>query len=978
MKRLLIYIITLVMATTVASAQDYETDFRELQQQFEERLKTTPANLKAYMASYPYTTYTDEIYFMEGVLYAEKGKYKQAIKAFNKVNAKNLSRESQPMLYFYWGYTLVKQNNYQQALSQLLRLKNQNSLYTPHARYYAGYCYYCMKEFPRALAEFLAVEQLSGYQQIVPYYIIQIDYAQGEYDKVYERANHLLNAFPENQNNYELHRMLGEMYYQDSLYDQSIEHLTTYQTLLKEQKKEPLRGDIYILGVANYRTGKYQDAVLQLKNVKEQKDSISESAYLHLGHSYLRIGDEEKAKLSYAAAMRLNISPRLREEAMYNYVQITYLQGSALGESITAFQDFLREYPNTKYASKVYALMADMYMNSKDYAAAYEALSAIQHPDDHMRETMQYLRYQMGIDAFLRSNMKESIKWMTEVIHNEQQSSEYKTEAYFLRAESHYRLSQYAACLEDLQRYEKQPNASSSQNNTTALYLKAYALFNQQSLKQAESIFRQYIKQANPAQTSYLDALNRLGDCLFHSRQFDDAISTYDRVAQASKYGVDYALFQKGYALGFLHRYPEKIQTMKKLSTSYPRSDYADDALYETARAYLQLDQPQTTVEVYQRIIQQYPNSDKAPKSYLELGMVYRTLHQYDNAIPAFKSTIEKYAGSEEAYTALENLEQVYVETNNINDYLAYTKTLGKINMQTTTQEDSLVYVTAELQYIMGHYEQAAAGLTTYLATFCPQGRYCVAARYYAANSYYQLHQYDAAIEQYRILADMDGNPHLEEACMRVAELTYDKADYQTAHTYFQRMLQFASSSANRITALLGMLRCSQEEKNTASVIEVATQLLEQEALSEPIRQEALYFRAKAHLLDQQFGLAVVDLTPLAKEVRTAIGAEAKYQLAYAYLQLGSTDLAEQEIMSFTQMQTSQQYWLAKSMILLADINMQRDDLFQAKQYLLALQSNYRQEDDIQTIIAEKLAAIEEAENAVVEEENYETEEESL
>ena len=246
MKRLLIYIITLVMATIVASAQDYETDFRELQQQFEERLKTTPSNLKAYMASYPYSTYTDEIYFMEGVLYAEKGKYKQAIKAFSKVNAKNLSRESQPMLYFYWGYTLVKQNNYQQALSQLLKLKNQNSLYTPHARYYAGYCYYCMKEFPRALAEFLAVEQLSGYQQIVPYYIIQIDYAQGEYEKVYERANHLLNAFPENQNNYELHRMLGEMYYQDSLYDQSIEHLTTYQTLIKEQKKEPLRGDIYI------------------------------------------------------------------------------------------------------------------------------------------------------------------------------------------------------------------------------------------------------------------------------------------------------------------------------------------------------------------------------------------------------------------------------------------------------------------------------------------------------------------------------------------------------------------------------------------------------------------------------------------------------------------------------------------------------------------------------------------------------------
>ena len=49
--------------------------------------------------------------------------------------------------------------------------------------------------------------------------------------------------------------------------------------------------------------------------------------------------------------------------------------------------------------------------------------------------------------------------------------------------------------------------------------------------------------------------------------------------------------------------------------------------------------------------------------------MTYRTLKQYDKAIQAYKNTIEKYAGSEEAYAALEGLEQVYVETNNINDY---------------------------------------------------------------------------------------------------------------------------------------------------------------------------------------------------------------------------------------------------------------------------------------------------------------------
>lgn len=958
MKRKIIYIIGFVLVTAIVSAQDYESDFREVQKQFQERLKTTPANLKTYLEQYPYTPYSDEIYLMEGVLHVEKEKYKQATKAFAKVNGKNLSRETQPMLLFYWGYALLKQENYEKALSYLLRVKQKESLYTPHARYYAGYCYYCTKDFQNALAEFLSVQHLAGYQQIVPYYLVQIDYAQGNYEQVYTRANQLLDTFPDNKHNYELHRMLGEMYYQDSAYNDAIQHLEAYHTLTLEQEREPLRSDIYLLGVANYKVGKYQEAIQQLKNIKEQKDSISESTYLHLGHSYLRVGDEEKAKLSYAAAMRLNINSRVREEAMYNYVQITYLQGSALGDNITAFQDFLREYPNTKYTNNVYALMADMYMNSKNYKAAYDALVGIKQPDAKMQETIQFLRYQLGIDAFLQGNMKEAANWMTQVIKNEKKSSHYKTEAYYMRAESRYRMLQYPACIEDIEVFVKQSNAPKSKNYTTALYLKAYALFNQQLLKQAEYVFRQYISQADSTQTLFTDALNRLGDCLFSSRQFDDAVATYERAIRLGNYATDYALFQQGYALGLLHRYPEKIQKMGQLSSRYPRSDYADDALYETARAHLQLDQNEEAIKMYTRILGQYPNSNKAAKAALELSMTYRTLKQYDKAIEAYKNTIQKYAGSEEAYAALEGLEQVYVETNNISDYLAYTKTLNKINMRTSSQEDSLVYVTAELQYIMGNYEEAAAGMTTYITSFCPGGRYCVTALYYAANSFYQLRKYDAAQEQYSALAAIEGNPYMEEACMRSAEIAYDKEEYKTAAYYFQQMLRVASSSNMRITAQLGILRCNQHEGNIEAVIAAATQLLEQDQLTDNIRQEALYYRAKAHLSNQQYGLAVVDLTPLSKEVRTPIGAEAKYQLANAYFQLGSVELAEEEVMSFTQMQTTQQYWLAKSLILLSDINVQRNDIFQAKQYLLALQSNYQQQDDITTIIADKLQEI--------------------
>lgn len=968
MKRALYILIGFVFSTAVTFAQDYQTAFTELQQQFEQRSPATINHLKQYLKDYPYTPYSDEILLMEGVLQTEKGKYKQAIKLFNQVKSKNLSRQTQPMWYFYMGYAYIQQQEYDQALPLFLTLTKHQTLYTPHAHYYAGYCYYCKQDFPHAMAEFLAVESLGGYKQIAPYYIVQIYYAQHEYDQIYDRAEKLLTDFPDNPHNDELHRMLGEIYYQDSAYNEAINHLQTYRTLRLEQKQEPLRNDLYLLGMANYSAGYYANAIDYLKEVKEQQDSISESTYLHLGHSYLRVGDEEKAKLSYAAAMRFKINDQLREEAMYNYVQITYLQGSALGENITAFQDFLTEYPNTKYANKVYALMADMYLTSKNYQAAYEALSEIQHPDAKMQETKQYLRYQLGMDVFLQGKMQDAIEWMTQVINNDKKTSQYKTEAYYVRAESQYRMHQYAACLEDIKQYESQSNVANSPNQVPAMYLKGYALFNQQQMKDAEYTFRQYLAKADNQTTTYADASNRLGDCLFYSRQFDDAIATYQQVVEHNTTGVDYALFQQGYAQGLLHRYPNKIQTMQTLETRFPHSDYADDALYEQARAHLQLDQYNEAIKAYTQLTTYYPNSNKAAKSALEIGMTYRTLKQYDSAIQAYKNTIQRYAGSEEAYAALEGLEQVFVETNRISDYLAYTKTLDKVNMQAATSEDSLVYVTAELQYMMGNYEQAAAGLTTYLTSFCPGGRYCMIAQYYAANSYYRLKQYDNAIDQYSALADMAGNPYMEEACMRVAELSYDKGEYRTASYYFQRMEEIASSSAMRTTAQLGVLRCSHLLGDKATTIEAANRLLEEQSIADDIRKEALYYRAKAHLEDNQFGLAVVDLTPLAKEVRTAMGAEAKYQLANCYFQLGSIDMAEEEIMSFTKMQTSQQYWLAKSLILLSDINVARNDLFQAKQYLLALQSSYRQEDDIQSIITQKLSAIAELDSNTTEE----------
>jgi TolA-binding protein len=962
MKRLIYAIVLLISGALVVCAQDYEKAFYNVQQCFEQRAEATQENLQEYLEKYPYTPYVDEVMAMQGIMWSEKGEYQHAIDELEKVDVKNISRTIEYTYSFHMGYALMQLHNYKKALTYLLPLKTQhNSPYTLQASYYAGYCHYNLKEYNKALVEFLSLEHVGGYRKIAPYYVVQIHYALSEYEEVLERAERLLADFPDNEYNDELHRMIGEIYYQDSIYDKAAYHLEQYHKLRVAKGRQILRNDLYLLGISNYSIEQYSQAINYLKQVKQENDSISESTCLHLGHSYLRANNLEKAILAYAAAIQFDINPILREEAMYNYVQATYLQNSALGENITAFQTFIQEYPKSRYIDRVYALMADIYLTSKNYQAALDALLEIQQPSEKVLLTCQYLRYQMAVDAFLQNDMNNALKWAIELIEKEANTTDHKTEAYYLCAQAYYQLHQYPQTIEQINLYQQQPNIAHSENQKTAIYLKAYALFNQKQYTSAEPVYREYISLlANNTSNTYLDALNRLGDCLFHSRHFQDACDTYAQVAQLNSFGADYALLQSGYARGLMHQYAEKVKVLTSLTQQYPNSDYADDALYEIARSELQQEHNMEAINAYQTLLEKYPNSTHTAKASLELGMTYRTLKQYDEAIHAFKHTISTYIGSEESYSALEGIEQILVETNRVDEYIAYTKTLTNINMEVISNEDSLIYVTAELQYMMGNYQQAIAGLNTYLTSFCPGGRYCTNATYYAANSFYQLKQNEQAIEHFCTLADMQGNPYIEEACMRVAELSSDKQEYRTALYYYQRMSEVASSSSKRITALIGMLRCSHhlvEENNTT--IDIATRLLNEPTLDSIVRNEALYYRAKAYIKDKQYESAIDDLTPVAQEVRTARGAEAKYLIAECQYHMEDINSAEEVIMSFTKQQTSHQYWLAKSLILLADINVKRNELFQAKQYLLALQKNYRvQEDDIQTIIEDKLELI--------------------
>jgi len=202
----------------------------------------------------------------------------------------------------------------------------------------------------------------------------------------------------------------------------------------------------------------------------------------------------------------------------------------------------------------------------------------------------------------------------------------------------------------------------------------------------------------------------------------------------------------------------------------------------------------------------------------------------------------------------------------------------------------------------------------------------------------------------------------MEQALVRAADLAFTQKSYEKASEYFEQLRSVTGNSEVKAAAQLGVLRCEYQLQNHEQVIDAASLILRQNP--DVMRErEAYYCRAKALVALNDNQQAIPDLEKISNDVSNEMGAEAKFLLAEIYFKQKNYEKAEDEIVDFINKKSPFQYWVARSFVLLADIYIAQDDDFQAKQYLLSLQENYKQNDDISAMISARLNAISKREN---------------
>lgn len=939
---------TLLPASDLLIAFDAEKDYYISASAAELEHGDAAALLEEFLEKYPENTRTNRTWLRLANLYFRNKNYGSALDAYEKVDQFELNREEDAEFTFKKGYCHLRKKEMDQALEAFAKVKDQQTRYTGPATYYYAHIMYENGLYDTALRDFESIRNDATFKAVVPYYIIQIYYLQGRHDEMMELAKPYLSGASNKRTN-EILRLVADVNYRSGNYEEAIRLMENYQRV---NRNKISREENYVLGYAYYSTAQYPKAIEQFQQVTGPADSLSQNAFYHLGDCYLKTDQKQFASNSFLSAWKVPVRTSLSEEALFNYAKLAIeLSYNPYNEAINALQEYLTEYPTSPRRDEAYSHLANLYLVTKNYRGALEVFEKIKKRDSKQKEIYQKIAYFRALELFADKQYPEAIDLFKSSLESKTDQNISAGATYWM-AEAQYRLGKYDEAIANFRDFAKMPGASTQTYFATVPYNIGYARMKQRAYAEAVTEFSKFIDSRPADQRLLSDARIRLADSYFMQKQYNEAVAAYDQAIAMKAPETDYALFQKGLAIGVSGNINGKISSMQRLLTDYPRSQYNDDARFEMGQAQMSLGKNADALQSFLKLATDYPNSSFVKRSLLNTGLIYYNTNREKQALEMLKKVVADYPATPEAREGLAIIKNIYVEMNQVDDYVKYAGNISFANVS-QAEQDSLTFRAIENRYMSGDCQKAVVDFANYLEKF-PNGIFSVNAHFYKADCDSRAGKFDEALAGYNYIIDKPRNRFTENAFLKAADILYRNKDYKKALQMFERLEENAENPANLNHSLLGQMRCNSKLGNHGIAIQQAQRMQATERLTPDMAAETHLAIGNASLELKRYEMAKTSFEQVITQTQGEMAAEALYGLSLAEFNLKNYKEAEKHIFKLSGDFSSYDYWVAKSFILLADIYLETGNEFQARQTLKSIVDNY-EGADLKKLAADKL-----------------------
>lgn len=909
--------------------------------------------LEGFIADYPYSLNKSIAQFYLGNCYFYKGKFGEAAVNYLTVNGDMLTQAERMDMNFRLGYSLLRIGESAEAGTYFQRIANSTK-YKDVSIFYLAYLDYLNKDYTTALDKFNRVNSNSPLSLDSRYYTTQIYFLQGDYSKALTYGTSMLERESgSNMMRAEMHRVVGESEYQLGNDTNAMENIQSY---LSTTEGDEERSALYLLGVLNFRRMDYQATIDNMAKVtSEDGDAMTQSAYVFIGQSYLKLEKMNSASIAFEKAFNISYDKQAQEIAFYNYALSQQAGGrTPFNKAVEIFEQFRKNFPDSKYNAEIDEYIANVYMNDKDYASAFASISKIDNPSENVLKVKQYIMYKLAIQSATNGDNDRALELFNGVKKLSAQNPTLANETNLWIGDIAYANDEYAKAEGCYIQYLK---SAIDSNKAIAYYNLGYVQYQQKDYAAARKSFYNAVnaKVKLPAAET-ADANNRIGDCCYYTQEYSLAYSYYTKGADSDKAG-DYALYQMAIIDGLQKKHAEKIKGIDKMLERFPESTLAPKALLEQANAYIALNKGVEGINVFRKVVTNYPSTIEARKAMLQLAITAKNVGDETTAIKYYKEVISEYPSSDEAAVAIEDLKIIYAEKNNIDELNSFLTQVPNAPSISVTEADKLTFLAAEKSYIENPKE--ITKLKEYVADF-KNGAFVANAQYYIAKYNYTNSDYDEALKGINIVLSMAKDASFaEDALAMKCEILTKSGDTQELLKLYKELEVKASTNDNRIVANLGVMRTAKIMDYNQDVVDSTTKLLAFSGLTADEEKEVYMNRALSYISLDQKSKAIEDLSKLAQETQSIYGVKGAYTLAELSFDEQDYDKAEAQLDNIINKGTPHQYWLARSFILLSDVYSAKGNSFEAKEYLESLKSNYPgNETEIFSMIEERLTAL--------------------
>lgn len=914
--------------------------------------------LKQFVKEHPESPKVKTAYFYLGQYNYRKQKWREVLDWFEKVDVYDLSADELPEFYFKRGYSNFSLNKYAEAKKDFYELKDVDNSYATPAKYYYAHIMYSEKNYETALTDFSKLQKDETFGPVVPYYIAQIYYLQGRYAEVIAYVPELLDTATTKRVP-ELAKVLGESYFRKGKFKEALPYLKKYESSVKVLQ----RAENYQMGYTLYSLKNYDDAVDYLIKTTNIDDSLGQNAYYHIGDCYVKLENKQNARNAFGQAAKIDLDKTIQEDALYNYAKLSYeLSFNPYGEAIKAFQQYLKKYPNAAHADDAYGYLVNLFLTSKDYKSALEAIDNIKVLTPELKQAYQKVAYYRGVDLFNSLEYDKAIKLFDKSMSYNFDKN-IRAMATYWKAEANYRNKQYDRAIDNYLAYVAEPGAISKSEFSDANYNIGYAYFKMSDYKNSVLWFRKYITFKSQADKKKInDAYNRIGDGYFMNREFSSAVDYYDQSYKMHMINADYALFQKALANGVMKKYAEKIADLKAFIAAYSTtsSTYVQRAKFELASTYFLNNQPDPALAGFKKFVEEYPNSVYVNTALSKIGLIYYNKKDDDNALAYFDKLIKRDRKSSDASEAIEIVKKIYAAKGDVEALGGYMSSIGAAIPQAAL--DSMSYSVGRNHYLEQDCKNVITDFDKYIQKF-PDGIFITEANYYNAECNYKSGNTEAALKGYAFVVSKNKNEFTEPSLYSASEIAFKKQNYPVALDYYKQLEQQAENPKNNIAAKIGIMRSNYEVKDYNGAIEYAAKVMSLDKAGNELINEAHFITAKSYLAQEKTEEALMEFKTVAAASKSVTGAEASYTIAAIQYAKADYKQSQKTIFEFFKRDGNFPDWIDKSLILLSDTYVALKDNFQAK---TTLQSVIDDSKNVAIVkeAKEKLAAIIAAEEA--------------